>query len=208
MINPRESQEEKRQRTSADINDLPDNAHDQERLNSEGGVFDLPDVKDIPGQEHVKPAPMGEMADTTISSADEEGEGLFDDEDGADLFADDDANQEEDDNKGDDNNGVTNNPSGNDADVSPLEKELLANADQDMPGGDDERLRQAKMDNEDEDGEPLNQEGFGTDVSGSDLDVPGTESDDANENIGEEDEENNQYSRGASNNDNMTEGTP
>jgi hypothetical protein len=57
----------------------------------------------------------------------------------------------------------------------------------------------------DEDGTPLNEKSFGV---GKDLDVPGAEEDDANERIGEEDEENNQYSRGGVENDNMTEGTP
>jgi hypothetical protein len=33
-----------------------------------------------------------------------------------------------------------------------------------------------------------------SDRSGSDLDIPGSEEDDANEKIGEEDEENNSYS--------------
>ena len=37
----------------------------------------LPDVEDIPGQENFTPAPLGEMADTTISSDDEEGDGIF-----------------------------------------------------------------------------------------------------------------------------------
>jgi hypothetical protein len=41
-------------------------------------TLDLPEVKDIPGQEHVRPLPPGEMADTTISSADEEANELLD----------------------------------------------------------------------------------------------------------------------------------
>jgi hypothetical protein len=43
-------------------------------------IVDIPDVVDIPGQEHITPPPLGELADTTISSADEEGEGLWNDE--------------------------------------------------------------------------------------------------------------------------------
>lgn len=69
--------------------DLTDSKHDQERLQGDQATLDLPDVKDIPGQEFVQAPPLGMMADTTISSADEEGEGLFDDEGGDDLFADD-----------------------------------------------------------------------------------------------------------------------
>ena len=72
-----------------------------------------------------------------------------------------------------------------------------------MPTKDDQSIVTASMDNEDEDGEPLNQEGFGADVSGSDLDVSGADADDANEEIGEEDEENNIYSASDENNDNV-----
>jgi hypothetical protein len=41
-------------------------------LKPDEATLDLPEVKDIPGQEHVRPLPPGEMADTTISSSDEE----------------------------------------------------------------------------------------------------------------------------------------
>ncbi|HTE24319.1 MAG TPA: hypothetical protein VK664_07185 [Flavitalea sp.] len=41
---------------------------------------------------------------------------------------------------------------------------------------------------------------------GSDLDIPGSELDDANESIGEEDEENNYYSLGGENHENLEEG--
>jgi hypothetical protein len=53
----------------------------------------------------------------------------------------------------------------------------------------------------------LNEGGLGTDVSGDDLDVPGTEIDDDNEAIGEEDEENNPYSLGSDDNDSLEEGS-
>jgi hypothetical protein len=42
----------------------------------------------------------------------------------------------------------------------------------------------------------LNEKNFRDDVSGSDLDIPGAELDDEQENIGSEDEENNLYSLG------------
>lgn len=54
--------------------DLPDSEADAKQMQPEAVVMDLPDVKDIPGQEHIHVMPMGELADTTISSADEEGE--------------------------------------------------------------------------------------------------------------------------------------
>ncbi len=60
--------------------DLPDNKNDLERMQPEETTLDLPDVKDIPGQEFIHPPKMESFIDTTISSADEEGEGIFDDE--------------------------------------------------------------------------------------------------------------------------------
>jgi hypothetical protein len=54
----------------------------------------------------------------------------------------------------------------------------------------------AELDNTDLDGEPLNEVYDTTLQPGNDLDVPGSEADDANEQIGEEDEENNYYSLG------------
>jgi len=54
-------------------------------------------------------------------------------------------------------------------------------------------LRDAKLDRVDNEGDPLNE---GNDLAAQDLDVPGSEEDDANEEIGEEDEENNAYSLG------------
>jgi hypothetical protein len=44
---------------------------------------------------------------------------------------------------------------------------------------------------------------FDEDVSGSDLDIPGTELDDDQENIGSEDEENNYYSLGGDNHEDL-----
>src|SRR5215203_4876306 len=58
--------------------DLTDPQRDQERLRPDEGTIDMPEVKDIPGQEHIHVPALGELADTTISSADEEGAGLLD----------------------------------------------------------------------------------------------------------------------------------
>lgn len=161
--------------------DLPDNPQDKAKLESETTVIDLPDVKDIPGQEFIHPAPIGEMADTTIASDDEEGVGIFEDEEDEEIISAD-----------------------NTSNVTRREKSDLQQADENMPTKDDQSIRNATMDNEDEDGEPLNEEGFGTDVSGSDLDISGADADDANEEIGEEDEENNVYSAADENNDNVS----
>jgi hypothetical protein len=59
-------------RNDQDIQDAP---KDTEKLQSEEYIeMDMPEVKDIPGQEHiVSIGPLGEMADTTLSSDDEEG---------------------------------------------------------------------------------------------------------------------------------------
>lgn len=50
-----------------------------------------------------------------------------------------------------------------------------------------------------------NEKSFIEDVSGNDLDVPGSELDDDMENIGSEDEENNYYSLGGENHENLDE---
>jgi len=44
-----------------------------------------------------------------------------------------------------------------------------------------------------------NEKGFEEDMSGNDLDIPGSELDDDEENVGNEDEENNYYSLGGDN---------
>jgi len=147
------------------LTDLPDSKRDEELLKPDEGTLDLPDVKDIPGQEHVRPLPPGEMADTTISSADEEGSGLLDTDE--DILLDKSMN------------------------VSNSERDLLQRSSESMATLDDEQLNNSDLDNTDDEGSMLNEK---SDRSGSDLDVPGSEVDDANEEIGEEDEENNSYS--------------
>ncbi|MEI9809002.1 MAG: hypothetical protein WDO16_14715 [Bacteroidota bacterium] len=147
------------------IKDLPETKDDKKHLQPDKGTLDLPDVKDIPGQEHVHVPPLGELADTTISSDDEEGKGLFD-EDELDEST--------------------------DSNVSKEEKKALKDAAETTPGiTDEENLKDAQLDQRDDEGELLNER---TNISGSDLDIPGSEDDDADEDIGEEDEENNSYS--------------
>ena len=159
--------------------DLIDSQHDQDRLQSEEIIIDMPEVKDIPGQEHIHPLPAGEMADTTISSSDEEGEGLLDNLNEGDVELD-----EQD--KDVEMDSLT--------DVTPLEKELLYNAARFMTTEDGVNLSRAALDNTDDDGDPLNEQSSADDETGNDLDIPGSEEDDANEDMGEEDEENNVYS--------------
>lgn len=130
-------------------------------------IMDMPEVKDIPGQEHVRPPQMEEMKDTTASSSGEEGEGLLDD-----------LNTDE---------PVTDNKTN----VSRSEKELLKQADR-PPSDESRSLRGLILDQTDGE-DPLNEEADPLDL-GEDLDIPGSELDDDNEDLGEEDEENNSYS--------------
>lgn len=178
-IASQDTDENKSSRHLSSGDDLPDSPHDEERMKPEEIVLDLPDVKDIPGQEHIHVPNLGMLADTTISSDDEEGAGLFDDE------------PEED----------TDLIMGTEADISEGERTLLQKADEDMPGEEDSRLRDATLDNQDEEGEMLNEGSAGTDISGADLDITGVDEDDPNEAIGEEDEENNAYSLGGDENE-------
>jgi hypothetical protein len=171
------------ERASSAPNDLPDSEHDRERLAPEETYIDLPDVKDIPGQEFVNAPPMGSLGDTTISSNDEEGTSVFDQDDDEDLRT------------------------GTEADVNREERKALEQIDY-MPTRDEDNLQRARMDNVDFQGEPLNERGFGEERSGRDLDVPGNTDETKTESMGQGDEENKYYSLGSSDNDNITEGTP
>ena len=154
------------------ISDLPDSPRDEEELKNEKTTIDLPDVKDIPGQEFIHPPKLGEYNDTTISSADEEADEVW-----------------EEDETTDDNSMVTN-----------IEKKLLDDSANDTYAKDELQLRRAELDDTDDEGEPLNEKASANAISGSDLDVPGAEEDNQNEDIGEEDEENNPYSLGGDDN--------
>jgi hypothetical protein len=76
--------------------------------------------------------------------------------------------------------------------ITPEEIELLNAAGEDSEERD---LHKADLDVSDNDGEPLNEKASANAKSGSDLDVPGSDEDDADEKLGEEDEENNSYSQ-------------
>ena len=82
-----------------------------------------------------------------------------------------------------------------DAMITPAEKQMLDETfSNDTQSLDNENLRRSELDNTDNDGDLLNEKSGADDLSGEDLDIPGSEDDDANESIGEEDEENNGYS--------------
>lgn len=169
---------------SSTPNDLPDNEHDSKRLKPEETTIDLPDVSDIPGQENVRPPSLSEMADTTISSADEEGDEIFEEED-ADLDL----------------------RMGTKADVSRDERKALAD-DNYMPTRDENDLRNARMDNVDFQGTPLNERSFGEEKSGRDLDIPGSADETRTDAMGQGDEENKYYSLGGDDNEDTVEENP
>ena len=78
----------------------------------------------------------------------------------------------------------------NPSDLTEEDFEALGERDLSLDLGDDEQLRHRTV--------PV-------DFTGEDLDVPGSELDDAQEAIGSEDEENNNYSLGGENHENLEE---
>jgi len=126
--------------------DIEDSSRDKERLQPDEATLDLPEVKDIPGQEHIHVPKMKEFADTTASSDDEEGKGLLDD-------------LEED---------------SDDSNVTKEEKDLLAKSADSMGSEDDENWEKIQLDKTDNDGTPLNEKddllGEDLDVPGSNDD--------------------------------------
>lgn len=86
-----------------------------------------------------------------------------------------------------DNAALPDNNGEDEGEVSEEEKELLEEASTTDPTyTEEQRMRGAKVDSTDDDGDPLNED--------SSLDVPGSELDDTEEAAGAEDEENNEYS--------------
>ena len=133
-------QENKKNYKNDELSDLIDSDKDKEEMKTEISSIDMPDVTDIPGQEGFVPPPSEMLADTTISSADEEGEEIFDDDIDEELKESPDSN------------------------VSTTEKEDLRKSANDMPG-DDENLREAALDSTDEDGTPLNEGSFDRNIT-------------------------------------------
>jgi hypothetical protein len=133
-------------------------------------TMELPEVKDIPGQEHIHVPPGGILADETASSADEEGDSILDDATDEDILQ-----EQEDADELDEKEDTDNFP----ANSYPVDE-------------DDRNMKKMALENKDDEGEALNEDS--DDLSGKDLDVPGSDEDDEDEEIGEEDEENNAYS--------------
>jgi hypothetical protein len=153
--------------------DLKDSPADSEKLKSETVTIEMPEVKDIPGQENITVPDMREMQDVTISSADEEADELLnslDNESETEAFT-------------------------SDSDVSEEEQRQLRRAAGHPANAENRDLAKISLDSTDADGDELSEKGAADDRFGEDLDVPGSEADDDNEDIGAEDEENNAYSR-------------
>lgn len=166
--------------------DIQDSKRDQERMQPETVIINMPEVSDIPGQEDVEPLPPGTKRVPTVASDDEEGAGILDDLNGSpqDVV------------ETDDENLITDERSN----VSRGERHDLYESANTTPGEEDaDNLRRATLDNVDDEGVLLEERSF--DVTGADLDVPGSELDDDNEARGAEDEENNPYSVGGDRNE-------
>ena len=89
----------------------------------------------------------------------------------------------------------TPNDDDDDSFITPAEQAMLDEAMHNDPLSKDEiNLKHSSLDNTDDDGDYLNEKSGGEDISGEDLDIPGSEDDDEDEKIGKEDEENNGYS--------------
>ncbi len=166
--------------------DIKDSAHDKERLKPDEATIDLPDVYDIPGQANVRVPEPHSLGDETFASDDEEGRGLFEDDNDEPTIEMSDEQQ-----------------------LSGEERQLLRKSGETMPTEDEQRLERASLDNTDFENERLNEATLSNDRSGSDLDVPG-ESDDVRtpDPHDKGDEENQHFSLGSSDNDNIVEGTP
>jgi hypothetical protein len=82
-----------------------------------------------------------------------------------------------------------------DSEISAEERALMDESMENSISEDNDNLKRTVLDNADEEGDLLNGESGRHVLTGDGLDVPGSELDDANEDIGAEDEENNSYSQ-------------
>jgi hypothetical protein len=120
--------------------DISDSPEDQEKLKPDQARLDLPELKDIPGATRSGKNIDKLTGDTTVSSADEEGDELLEEDDDLET--------------------------GN---VSPLEKKLLSDSfdpsyDTDLP------VDSFSLDDKDSEGELLEEKSQEVDLFGKDLD--------------------------------------
>jgi len=120
--------------------DITDSPEDQEKLKPEQTIFELPELKDIPGANRSGKNADQLPGDITISSSDEEGEELLEENDGLD-----------------------------ETNVSRLEKKLLRESfnpsyDRDLP------VESLSLDDRDNEGDLLEETAQTKDLFGKDLD--------------------------------------
>ena len=125
--------------------DLPESENDKLHLQPEHTIIELPDVEDIPGQEHIRVPLFKEFTDITIASDGEEGVGIFDQE------------------------KIESDVSENERSV------LQACATQTPGDEDEKDVNIISLDTNDNEGEPLNEGNLLTDRFGEDLDLPEAE---------------------------------
>ena len=87
------------------------------------------------------------------------------------------------------------NATSNETDITPVERSVIVDAFSIGDSREEDQLKRSELDTTDEDGTPLNEGSSGNDLSGADLDIPGTEANDEDGETCEEDEENNGYSQ-------------
>ena len=123
---------------------MPIRSTKKETPQEDQNTIELPEVKDIPGQEHILVPPGGILADETASSDDEEGKSILDDATDEDILQ-----------------------YREDADDFPPKT---------YPADEDDRnIKKLALDNTDDEGDLLNEDT--DDLTGEDLDVPGSEED-------------------------------
>lgn len=133
-------------KTSSNL-DLQDSENDKKHMQQEETIIELPDVEDIPGQEHIKVPHFKEFADETIASDGEEGNGLFND----------DLEDEE-------------------SNVTDVERTLLRkSATQTLNDEEENDVKGMALDSKDNEGAVLNEGNLKTDRFGEDLDLPESE---------------------------------
>jgi hypothetical protein len=126
--------------------DIADSPEDEEKLKSDQALMDLPEIKDIPGASRSGKNASLLPGATTISSADEEGGDLLEDDELSEY-----------------------NESLDDGNVSQLEKKLLRDS-FDPSYNIDLPVDSISLDDKDNEGESLEEEGQAKDLFGKDLD--------------------------------------
>ncbi|MBS1600025.1 MAG: hypothetical protein JST75_17495 [Bacteroidetes bacterium] len=131
----------KNKKSDQDINDPK---QDRKKLEADEGTLELPDVNDIPGQEKNQAFAGSGSMDATISSDNEEGYDVLDE-----------------------NENIITDKNTN---VSSMERQLLDEA-FDPASTNDEPINQLALDNKDDEGEILNEKSQNKHLFGDDLDT-------------------------------------